>query len=90
METKNKTYLGDGLYAELEHGMIVLSAPRYSTKPAEAELELTTHWVALEPDVFHAFCRFAVAIGWGAIMRDAVRKEMPPEDPAAKSASTSK
>lgn len=82
METENKTYLGDGLYAELvgRGWMIKLSAPR----------DGGVHWVGLESEVFDALCRFAVTIGWGAIMREALRKEMPPEDPAAKSASTSK
>lgn len=83
METENKVYLGDGLYAELVHRgwMIRLSAPR----------DGGTHWVALEPEVFDALCQFAVASGWGNIMRDALRKEdAAGKSGGIKSASTSK
>jgi hypothetical protein len=78
-----RTYLGDGLYAQLAYGdMIKLTAPRNYGEE---------HWVALEPAVFFEFCRFAASIGWGNIMREALRerdarhKEIPPAEPAAKS-----
>jgi hypothetical protein len=78
-----RTYLGDGLYAQLDgNAMIKLIAPRENGE---------TRWVALDPFVFTDFCRFAASIGWGNIMRqalreyDAQRKEKPPtRAPAAK------
>lgn len=73
---QNRTYLGDGLYAELDYGeMIKLTAPRDGME----------HWVGLEPEVFAELCAFAVSIGWGNLMRDALRREKPPAEPAAKS-----
>jgi len=54
MITDQDTYLGDGLYAALQGGMIVLKAPR----------EAGEHWVGLEPEVFDALLQFAIQIGW--------------------------
>lgn len=73
-----RTYLGDGLYAELAYGdMIKLTAPRYTGED---------HWVAMEPFVFAKLCQFAASIGWGNIMRETLRerdarhKEKPPTE----------
>lgn len=50
-----ETYLGDGLYASLENGMIKLRAPRG---------DLKDHVVYLEPDVYGALREFARKIGF--------------------------
>jgi hypothetical protein len=58
--TEHKTYLGDGLYAELDDArMIVLRADRYGVD----------HWVGLEPEVFRALIEFAHSIGWGDVIK---------------------
>ena len=54
MISDTDTYLGDGLYAALQGGMIVLKAPR----------EAGEHWVGLEPEVFDTLLQFAIQIGW--------------------------
>lgn len=54
------TYLGDGLYAEDQGGVIILRAPR----------EAGDHWVALEPGVFVALLCFARDRGWGDLIDD--------------------
>jgi hypothetical protein len=60
-----KTFLGDGLYAELDPArMIVLSAPRPGPDNA-----WNVHWVALEPEVLLALIKFCEKIGWGDIVR---------------------
>lgn len=46
---ENETYLGDGLYASFDGYQIMLRAPR----------ENGDHYVALEPNVYAAFCKFA-------------------------------
>lgn len=46
---ENETYLGDGLYASFDGYQIMLRAPR----------ENGDHFVALEPSVYAAFCKFA-------------------------------
>ena len=51
---KDKTYLGDGLYASFDGGMITLSTEREAGK----------HWVCLEPEVFEELIQFAITIGW--------------------------
>jgi hypothetical protein len=50
-----ETYLGDGLYASLEGGMIKLRAPHGG---------LSDHVVYLEPDVYTALREFARKIGF--------------------------
>ena len=52
--TKEETYLGDGLYASCDGGMIQLRAPR----------EDGDHCVYLEPDIYEALRQFARKIGW--------------------------
>ncbi len=47
-------YLGDGLYAETDCGMIMLKAER----------ENGVHFVGLEPQVFDQLIQFAIEIGW--------------------------
>jgi hypothetical protein len=60
-----KTYLGDGLYAELDPGrMIVLRTQRSQRSPRGEE-----HWVRLEPEVFCALIEFAHKIGWGDVIK---------------------
>ena len=51
---RDRTYLGDGLYAEFDGYWITLSAPR----------EHDEHYVALEPSVFDALLQYAKQIGW--------------------------
>jgi hypothetical protein len=51
-----ETYLGDGLYAAVEHGMIRLRAPQF-----EDESDAIVY---LEPDVYAALREFARKIGW--------------------------
>lgn len=59
--TEHKTYLGDGLYAELDPArMIVLSTTRALG---------VRDWVGLEPEVFLALIQFAHKIGWGGIIK---------------------
>jgi hypothetical protein len=45
---ENETYLGDGLYASFDGFQIILRAPR----------EHGDHYVALEPTVYAALCKF--------------------------------
>jgi hypothetical protein len=52
MKLTDEVYLGDGLYARHDGYQIILRAPR----------EGGDHWVALEPQVLHAFQRFLSAI----------------------------
>jgi hypothetical protein len=68
MTEDRRTYLGDGLYAEIEGGMIILRAPR----------DGGTHWVGLEPEVFVELLRFARRIGWGALIRAEMAREREP------------
>lgn len=49
-----ETYLGDGLYASCNGGMIQLRAPR----------EDGDHCVYLEPDIYEALRKFAVTVGF--------------------------
>ena len=49
-----ETYLGDGLYASLQYGMIKLRAPR----------EDGDHYVCLEPHIYQALRRYAVTVGF--------------------------
>ena len=44
MKQEGEVYLGDGLYARIEGGMIILRAPRINGD----------HWVGLEPEVWNA------------------------------------
>ena len=53
MTNKNEAYLGDGLYASIEHGLITLRAPR----------EDGDHWVALDSETLAAFLSFLKAKG---------------------------
>jgi len=50
--TDNRTYLGDGIYASFEHGMIWLRA-----EPTKGR-----HEIALEPSVYHALTEYAATI----------------------------
>jgi hypothetical protein len=52
--TDNRTYLGDGVYASFEHGMIWLRAERTNG----------WHEIALEPSVYHGLTEYAATI-WG-------------------------
>jgi hypothetical protein len=45
---RDKTYLGDGLYAHHDGHQIILTAPRLEGD----------HWVALEPSVFQALVAY--------------------------------
>jgi hypothetical protein len=47
-----QTYLGDGVYASFEHGMIWLRVERTNGM----------HEIALEPSVYHALTEYAAAI----------------------------
>jgi len=49
-----QTYLGDGVYALFEHGMIWLRTERDSGM----------HEIALEPEVYSALVRYAASV-WG-------------------------
>ena len=49
-----QTYLGGGVYASFEHGMIWLRAERNNGM----------HEIALEPQVYHALTEYAATI-WG-------------------------
>lgn len=53
-ESRQETYLGDGLYASFDGFMITLRAPR----GPEGD-----HWVALEPAVYTAFINYARSHG---------------------------
>lgn len=55
-----RVYLGDGLYAVLDDGVMIR---------LEATREFTVHWVALEPEVFVALLKFAEQIGWGDLIK---------------------
>jgi hypothetical protein len=63
----DETFLGDGLYAKLEHGAIALRAPRYNLTSDE----MVDHFVYLEPEIYEALRKFARKIGF----------ELPDEDP---------
>jgi hypothetical protein len=52
-------YLGDGLYASVDGGMIKLRAPR-----SDGE-----HWIALEPETFVKLIKYAHSIGWGNLVK---------------------
>lgn len=54
MNQDQETYLGDGLYARLEAGMIRLRAPRVEGN----------HLVYLEPEVYLMLRAFAKRIGF--------------------------
>jgi hypothetical protein len=57
------TYLGDGLYAELDPGqMIILRTPR------DDGGRWVEHWVGLEPEVFLELLRFARRNGFGDLI----------------------
>lgn len=53
-ESRQETYLGDGLYASFDGFMITLRAPR----GPEGD-----HWVGLEPAVYFALITYARAHG---------------------------
>ena len=53
-EDRISTYLGDGVYAELEFGSILLKTER----------ETGVHFIYLEPPEFDALINFAIKIGW--------------------------
>jgi hypothetical protein len=50
----DERYLGDGLYAAVDRGMIRLRAPRGSDD----------HFVFLDPELFRGLMRFAKEAGW--------------------------
>lgn len=50
--TMNEEYLGDGLYASFDGGVVILRAGR----------EDRDHWIALDPDVVIAFRRYLAAL----------------------------
>ena len=50
--TRDKSYLGDGLYASFDGWQIILRAPRSDGD----------HWIALEPEIFAMLMRFAEQI----------------------------
>ena len=49
---EKETYLGDGVYASSDGWQIILRAPR----------EGGDHWVALEPEVFHALLKYRSSV----------------------------
>ena len=51
-ESKDKCYLGDGLYATFDGWQIILRTPRNNGE----------HWVALDPEVFTTLVHFANGI----------------------------
>jgi hypothetical protein len=55
-----ETYLGDGLYAALDSGMIKLRAPREDGSHSV----YGDHVVYLDQDVYAALKEFARKIGW--------------------------
>jgi hypothetical protein len=65
--TDTRTYLGDGLYAELDRSVLMIIL-RTTRGPAE-------HWVGLEPEVFVELLRFARRNGWGNLIRTEMARE---------------
>jgi hypothetical protein len=55
--TKNKTYLGDGLYATYDGFAVWLTAPRVRGDGTPED-----HVVALEPDVLANFISYALTV----------------------------
>ncbi|HEY2530299.1 MAG TPA: hypothetical protein VGJ20_20575 [Xanthobacteraceae bacterium] len=73
MQKPNETYLGDGLFASLDGGMITLRAPRPAGDhwPPRADSD---HWVGLEMEVFFALIQFAKKEGWGRLIERAMKQ----------------
>ena len=68
MTTPEKVYLGDGVYAEEENGMIRLETER--SPPSIEVRDTVTHYIYLEPEVFAKLAEYA---------RQVWRKEKCPE-----------
>ena len=63
-------YIGDGVYASLDPGrMIILATDRPYAAPS---IRTQRHWIALEPEVLRELIIYAVEIGWGALVSRAL------------------
>lgn len=72
-----KAYLGDGLYVRLEPNQTMVLHTERASIGGDKPTGTITHWVALEPEVFLEFLRFANQNGWGEVIARAHREQRP-------------
>ena len=81
MAHETKSYLGDGLYARFENAhMMTLYTERTRMGGDDTPTGVTTHWVALEPELFLALLQFACACGWGGIIDRVAHQRRTPDN----------